>query len=399
MKKIIIISMLLWVTVSLAQLPSWGMTEQQYKMPNRASKLADIGTEAVKNKWQLKVIAPQAWHSSIRAGLSQDGDKNVMMTFKDSLHKSISISASKAKHMGQTVGRSNTQVVQKQVVIDDKPEIDTSVERPEFSDEFMTGKPVVADIDLELDLPKTAHKVAKKADEKPVTKPVAKPQNKAVVKTETKAEPKPAVVTATQAPVANSSHAVDTESATRYLRKRFAKNKTINGQMAYERITENDELFIKDGVVMIKQEKNNRPFYYLMSEPFDATKHAFKEKSSERYVKTEPATSTASTVKKAVKKDDEVKQDIERTSLVFNAVDDNLYDQDDLRRDHIRNKMVTKSYGADKLKSGDLIYTQNDTALVVRRLSRTNEIYFWLKGEVNVTENVTMMRPDEFKIK
>lgn len=399
MKKIFLSSLLLLSTAVWAQLPSWGMTEQQYKMPNRPAKLADIGKEAVKNKWQLKVIAPQAWHSSLRAGLSKGGERNVMMTFKDSLHQSVSITATKAKHMGQTVkSSSNDQVVQKQVVIEDKPEIDTTVERPEFDDEFMTGKPTVAKVDLDMALPKTEHKVVKNTAKPP--KKVSQP--KPEVKPQPKPQPKPVVAPVkpkadVTKDVVEQSVDVDVEAAKTYLRKRYAKNKKANGSLSYGSITEDDELYIKDNVVLIVREKNSRTFYYWMKGMFDKSTHAFKHKSQEKYEKTEAAVAV---VKAASSKTGDGKSDaVERTSLVFTAVDDVTSDKDILRRDHIRNKAVNKAYSADKLKSGDLIYTRNNTALVVRRLSRTNEIYFWLKGEVNVTENITMMKPDEFKIK
>ncbi|WP_154221905.1 hypothetical protein [Marinicella rhabdoformis] len=399
MKKLLILSMLLMSAVVLAQLPSWGMTEQQYKMPNRPAKLEDIGKEAVNNKWQLKVIAPQAWHSNIRAGLSKGGERNVMMTFKDSLHQSVSITATKAKYMGQTVKSSgNNQVVQKQVVIDDKPEIDTTVERPEFGDEFMAGKPTVAEVEIDMALPKSEHKVVKNAPKptktvsqpKPVQKPVVKPEPKSVAVVEVEPE---AGEVETEEERADEVR----DAAKTYLRKRYAKNKKANGTLSYGSITEDDELYIKDNVVLIVREKNSRTFYYWMKGTFDQSVHAIKHKSQERYEKTEAAVAV---VKAASSKADDSKSEVvERTSLVFTAVDDVSSDQDVLRRDHIRNKAVTKAYSAEQLKSGDLVYTRNDTALVVRRLSRTNEIYFWLKGDVNITENIEMMKPDEFKIK
>ena len=399
MKKILFTSLLLLSAAVWAQLPSWGMTEQQYKMPNRSAKLADIGKEAVKHKWQLKVTAPQAWHSSIRAGLSKDGEKNVMMTFKDSLHQSITISAAKAKHMGQTVKSSgDTQVVHKQVVIDDKPEIDTSVERPEFGDEFMNAKTSMAKVELDMAIPKATQNMTK-----PKAKPVARPKPKAKVaakpapKPVAKPAPKPvAKPVAKPAPKAVAQVDDVVQKAQTYLRKRYAKNKKTNGTLPYDRVTQDDTLYIKDDVVLVARVNNGRTFFYWMKESYDPASQAIEHKSSEKYIKTE-ATAPAANSQTVEVQSKTAK--VDRTELVFTAETDNRSDQDDLRRDYIRNKMVKHTYGADKIKSGDLIYTQNNTALVVRRLSRTNEIYFWLKGEVNVTENVTMMKTNEFKIK
>ena len=46
MNRIIAITLLLtFCSVQAAELPSWGMTEIQYKMPNMATKMEEIGNK------------------------------------------------------------------------------------------------------------------------------------------------------------------------------------------------------------------------------------------------------------------------------------------------------------------------------------------------------------------
>lgn len=369
----------------LAQLPSWGMTEQQYKMPNRNAKLADIGKQAVKNKWQLKVTAPKDWHGAIRSGLSQDGALNVMMTVQDSLHSSISITASKAKQLGVTVSPSGDQtVVKKQAVIDDEVEIDTSVERPEFGEDFNGGKPALADVGMDMTLPKMEHKVVAKQPAAEPTTP--NPQPKPAVKPEP--QPKPQV---------NADNNEDKlEAARSYLRKRHAKSKQVSDRLNYDQIDESDDLYIKDGVVLVVRERNKRPFYYWMNEQFDAATQAIQHLSQNRYKKTEAASATGQV--QQVKNDTTPQVAKQRTALDFVAVTDQQGDQDALRREHIRNKAVNHNIKASQLKAKDRLFVRNETVLVVRELSRINVIYFWLEGDASTVANAVAKRANEFVI-
>ena len=85
MKRILSITLLLISTITLAQLPSWGMTENQFKLPNFNSKMKEIGVQAEKNNWLLKITAPKDWHNKIRTGLTDAGAMDLQVNFKDSL--------------------------------------------------------------------------------------------------------------------------------------------------------------------------------------------------------------------------------------------------------------------------------------------------------------------------
>ena len=133
-KKLFLSTLLLISAVSFAELPSWGMTENQFKLPNFDQKMNEIGKQALKNNWLLKVTAPNDWHDSIRSSLTQRGEKDVQVTFKDSLHQSISISAVPgAKTAKIAPSNGSSAAIKKQVVIE-KPNIDTAVDAPDFGD-------------------------------------------------------------------------------------------------------------------------------------------------------------------------------------------------------------------------------------------------------------------------
>ena len=149
MKHMIITLMviiLLTGVVVAKELPSWGMTESQYKMPNFTNKMQKIGDQAVKNDWLLKITAPKDWHGKIRAALSQHGAKNVQINFKDSLYKSITISATPGMELKSTTVETTQPAVAKKQVVIDKPEMDTEIEAPEFDNNFKAGD-ILADMD------------------------------------------------------------------------------------------------------------------------------------------------------------------------------------------------------------------------------------------------------------
>ena len=129
MKKLMICVLLITSINSWAQLPSWGMTEIQYKMPNFETKMSEIGAQAYDNNWLLKVTAPADWHNKIRMALSNGGERDVQVSFNDSVHQSITISAAKGAKVAKISSSSSNATVQKQVVID-KPESVNLVKPP-----------------------------------------------------------------------------------------------------------------------------------------------------------------------------------------------------------------------------------------------------------------------------
>ena len=133
-------------SVLAEELPSWGMTETQYKMPNFTTKMKKIGNRAVSNDWLLKITAPKDWHGKIRSALSDQGAKNVQINFKDSLYKSITITATPGMDLKSNTSQTTQPAVAKKQVVIEKPEMDTRIEAPEFENDFKTDD-ILADMD------------------------------------------------------------------------------------------------------------------------------------------------------------------------------------------------------------------------------------------------------------
>jgi hypothetical protein len=399
MKKIILSVMLLISAASWAELPSWGLTENQYKLPNFSSKMSEIGAQAAKNNWMLKVTAPNDWHKVIRNALTKTGERDVQVTFKDSVYQSIAITAVPGAKIAQiSPSTSNGSPVQKQVVMD-KPEIDTAVEAPDFGDTNFNNNTseLLEDIgNIEMTLPTAQVKTPTPAE--------VNTQTQATVSTQ---QPKPATVpaapqTQTQSaaavvPTINNSNA-SIEDTKESLRMRHARTKRVDKLLSYSNINSKDELFIEGQVVLVKRFINQGVvLFFWMQELYDPAIHKLVEKGSGKYQKDPEALAGESPDKarEVVK----VVESIQPTNLDFIAVDSVVEDQDDLRRDNIRNKRVDYSISADQLKEDDILYIQNQTVLVERPITSTQSAYFWLVGDTTINREVERKGDHKFVIK
>ncbi len=403
MKKVtVIISILFMSMAALAQLPSWGMTQQQYRMPNHKTKLAEIGAQAAEHNWQLKITAPKDWHNEIRSGLTQDGAINVMMVVQDSLHNSISIIASEAKQMGRTVNPVSQQMVKKQAVVNDEIEIDTTVERPDFDEEFSTDKPALAEVELDMELLQPNHQNDKKEETNTIKPVEAETPSKELETTQTEIQPKKD----TEETIVSSSVAtMDLEDTKNYLRKRYAKNRRVDNSLPYSSIEPEDELYMKDGLVLVVRENNNRPFYYWMNELFDPQSHNLKNTSHEKFTKinsdtenNETTSAVESKVVKTMNQTAENRPPRTHKTLDFKAIIGHSDDQSILKKKHTKNKGVRLSIKPSELQKGDKLFVQNETVLVIRQWSDTNILYFWLEGDTSLIKSAALESENEFII-
>ncbi len=388
--KLIFVALLLSVQPGkAAELPSWGMTENQYKLPNFNNRMGGIGKQALKNNWQLKVTAPAAWHSTIRNALTNRGERDVQMSLKNSVYQSISITAVPGAKIAQISpsSASNT-TVQKQVVID-KPEIDTEIEAPDFGKHaFDNNKEDLLENLAEINLGVPTATVKKGGVSKKPSVQVestVSEQVEAVVKEQSSIEPEVAVMVTE-----------DVDADKEALRKRYARSKRVEKLLSYNNIKTKDELYVKNSAVLIKRFLNQGVvLFFWMKEAYDPAVHKLIEKGSGKYRKDPEAIQGDTPNVKKVQQ----KKVIDPTNLNFVAVNDNVEDQDDLRREHIKNKRVKYTIAAKKLKKSDLIYIQNQTILVERKLSQGQAIYYWLVGDTTITREVETKGDNKFVIK
>lgn len=386
MKKILSITLLFFSTLVLAELPSWGMTENQYKLPNFNNKMKEIGAQAAKNDWLLKITAPKDWHQKIRTGLTDAGAVDVQVNFKDSLHQSISITAAPGIKMARVSPSTTNTTVQKQVVID-KPEIDTEVEAPEFGkiEIESNGDELLESINnIEITIPEVS----------------ANTQVAAAKEMDDESTQNPQDTNNTKQPMANASLVNDEESSVEEskekLRKRYARTKRVDKELSYDYIKSKDDLFIDGSVVLVKRFINQGVvLYYWMKESYDPNVHKLVEKGSGKYQK-DPA---AETGMKPKKKPEPVVEESVVTNLDFVAVDTDIDSQDELRKDYTRNKSVGVNIRADQLKEGDLLYVLNQTVLVERPITRVQSAYFWLVGETSIPREVERKDDNRFIVR
>lgn len=381
--------MLLVTTLSQAELPSWGMTENQYKLPNFNTKMGEVGEQAAKNNWLLKITAPKDWHNKIRMGLTDSGARDVQVNFKDSLYNSIAISAAPGIKMAQVSSSdSSSTTVQKQVVID-KPEIDTAVEAPDFGSIEIesNGDELLGEIgNMEIPVPVTQPTNTRPAAQpsRPAAQPIAQNSGGQI------AEP----VVMSENEQSNAEREANKED----LRKRHARTKRVEKLLSYTSINSKDDLFIQGDVVLIKRFINRGVvLFFWMKEAYDPSIHKLVEKGSGKFQKDPDAVAGD----QVAQTDNSVEETVEitPTNLDFVAVDDAFEDQDDLRRTHIRNRRVDVSITAAQLKSDDVLYVQNQTVLVERPITSAQYTYFWLVGDTTINLEVERLGDNEFEIK
>jgi len=389
MNKILTIMMLLVATLSQAELPSWGMTENQYKLPNFNAKIGEIGEQAAKNNWLLKITAPKDWHNKIRMGLTDSGARDVQVNFKDSLYNSIAISAAPGIKMAQVSSSdASTTTVQKQVVID-KPEIDTEVDAPDFGkiEIESNGDELLGEIsNLEIPVP-----VTQPTDTRPAAQPT-RPAPQAVAPNTGDQVAEPVAMSLSEQSMAMR------EENKEELRKRHARTKRVDKLLSYASINSKDDLFIQGDVVLIKRFINRGVvLFFWMKEAYDPSIHKLVEKGSGKYQK-DPEAVAGDQVADA---DEQVEEAVEitPTNLDFVAVDNVVEDQDDLRRSYARNRRVDLSISASQLKSEDILYVQNQTVLVERPITSSQSTYFWLVGDTTINMEVERTGDNEFEIK
>ncbi|TDR17487.1 hypothetical protein [Marinicella litoralis] len=399
MKKLITITMLVLSTICLAELPSWGMTENQYKLPNFSSKMNEIGAQATKNNWLLKITAPKDWHKTIRMGLTDAGSRDVQVNFKDSLYQSIAISAVKGIKVANVSSSGTAATVQKQVIID-KPDMDFNVEAPAFEkldiksnhDELLES---ITNMEIAVPNPTAESPQASEqaANQAVVVKPVeATPVKEVVVAaTDVQSQNRPsATVNADEATIEESKES---------LRKKHARTKRVNKIINYSNINSKDELFIQDQVVLVKRFINQGVvLFFWMKESYDPTVHKLVEKGSGKYQK-DPDAIAGDTPSSETEQEDAEETVVVPTTLDFIAVDTEIEDQDELRKNHARNKGVEVNIAASQLKEDDVLYVLNKTVLVERPITSSQSAYFWLVGDTTITREVERKDDNRFIIR
>lgn len=380
MKKLLIITMLFISAYSSAELPSWGMTENQYKLPNFNSKMNEIGKQAANNNWLLKITAPKDWHRKIQSGLTNTGARDVQVNFKDSLYQSISITAAPGLKLAKVSSGNDTSTVQKQVVID-KPDIDTGVEAPEFGDikiESNTNQLLENIGNMDIAVPKpTADKQTSKTNQVTATNVVNTSSERSSVEID--------------------DTDLSVQEIKEILRKRHARSKRVERVISFNKINNKDELFVQGQVVLVKRFVNQGVvLYFWMKEAYDPAVHQLIEKGSGKYELAEGA-NTEST-DEISSDNSSVAEELVITNLDFVAVDTDIEAQDELRKDYARNKKVDVNITANQLKEDDLLYVKNNTVMVERPITRSQSAYFWLIGETAIPREVERKDDNQFKV-
>jgi hypothetical protein len=343
----------------------------------------------------LKVTAPNDWHNPIRNSLTKNGKQEVQVTFKDSMYQSIAITAVPGANIAKiSPSSSNETIVQKQVVID-KPEIDTAIEAPDFGDtDFKNNtNELLENIgNMEISVPTVTSKPPQPVNQTTQAKVAQVDVKTPPLPTKPQAQPKPAPVTS---PAVVAEQSID--EAKEQLRKLHARTKRVDKFLSYSNINSKDELFINGTVVLVKRFINQGVvLYFWMSESYDPALHKLVEKGSGKYQKDDTATVGEMPEKEQTK---QAEKEITPTQLDFVAIDTEVEDQDDLRRDHIRNKRVDYTISAVNLKEGDVLFVQNQTVLVERAITRSQSAFYWLVGDTTINREVERKDDNIFVIK
>ena len=396
MKRLMTIVCLLSVSLmAVAQeLPSWGVTKEQFESASGKNKLNDIGKQASGKNWRLIVTAPRDWHGGIKKYITKDGDMNVNISFKDTVYESISILAAKNtvnNGVSATPSSQSQNTVRSKQVVVDKPDIEVDIEAPDVSNISVDAAEMSSDEVIGVDLSHIENAKIKKESRKN-TRPLAqrkfvenKKKNKPVAgpKPQPKAE-KPAPVPAKPQPVtavaATTSSPNDVAvEARNYLQKEYARNDGIAHSLKrVSSLKKGDYIYTRDNEVLIKRFlSNNVHRFFWLEAPLDLNAPNLKKVSDERYRVSSAFDSTVEAVA-------EVKQEPE-VPVMINTAEQSENDQKDLRSKYARNQTVKVNIKPEQLRKDDLLYVQGQTVLVKRDIGRGIYKYFWLTGEFDLS--------------
>ncbi|WP_395376616.1 hypothetical protein [Marinicella sp. W31] len=398
MKRIFMILCLLSVSlIAVAQeLPSWGVTKEQFQGATGKNKLNEIGKEASQKKWRLIVSAPRDWHSGIRKYITKDGSVNVNISFKDTVYESISILAAKnngANAVTATPSSQSQNAVRSKQVVVDKPDIEVAVEAPDVSNISVDAGEMSSDDVIGVDL---SHlKDAKiKRDNRKDTRPLSqrkfvenKNRNRPVAgkKQAPKVEapeptPEPAKPQPVTAVAATSSTDDVAATARAYLQKEYARNDGISHSLSrISSLKKGDYIYTRDNQVLIKRFlSNNIHRFYWLETTIDLTAANLKKVSDERYRVSAPFSSAGEAV---------VESQPEKPAepVMINTAEQSQNDQKELRSKHARNQTVKVNIMPEQLRKGDLLFVRGQTVLVKRDIGRGIFKYFWLTGEFDLS--------------
>ena len=388
----IVCLLLISLTAVAQELPSWGVTKEQFQAADGKNKLNEIGSEAAKKNWRLIVSAPRDWHGGIRKYLTRDGNVGVNISFKDTVYESISILA--AKNNGSaaaTVSSQSQNAVRNKQVVVDKPDIEVDVEAPDVSniavetEDMAAGEVIGVDLshlnqakirkDNRKDTRPPAQRKFEQNRRAAANKPVAGPKPKPEPKVEP-TPPKPQPVTAVAATASPEDAAA---KAREYLQKEYARNEGVAHQLTRaSSLKKGDYIYTRNGQVLIKRFlSNNVHRFFWFENTLDLSAANLKKVTDERYRVTEPFAADGQPVV--------AEEPAPVEPVMINAEEQNLNDQKDLRSKFARNQTVSVNIRPDQLRKGDYLYVQGQTVLVKRDIGRGIFKYFWLTGEFDLS--------------
>jgi len=316
------------------------------------AKLATIGRQAAASGKRIVVTAPQEWHAKIAAKIRSGGAADIVL--KDGFYENVLVR------------------------VEDKP---AEPAKPEP--------------------PKAEPKAEPKPEPRPEPKPAPKPPERVPVEVPgpkptlpppapVVQQPPPAPAPVAPAPVAKPAPATPTVAATpaapqpdvakikKRLEQSLNNGREAEGTIEVAKLQNGDFVYVDGPVRAIVRREGLRPRLFWLAGDLDLRRTELKPLAEDRYQIIEPLHGENYSLRD--QRADQPKQ------LNATVPADNAPARAALERDFNDGHTIGESITVEKLRAGDVLYTGNGVAVVVRREGASLGRY-WLEGSIDLSQS------------
>jgi hypothetical protein len=309
------------------------------------AKLAALGREAASEGKRLVITAPQEWHKSIAAKVRAGGHADVVL--RDGFYENVLVR------------------------VEDKPEpAKAEAEKAPLRTPAKTAAPpppptrevAPAVAAAPTNIPPPGASLLTSAAPPPAAAPVVAP-------------PPVRAVAAAAAPKA--APVVDVGAIQDRLEQSLNAGRSAQGQLAVASLQPNDTIYVDGPVRAVVRREALKPVLYWLDGDLDLRRTELKEVATDRYQ-----------VVSAIRGEGTLRREFQTTVETLDAHEpaDGSPVRVALERKFNDGHRITENLGIDRLRSGDVIYSEQGSAVVVRR-DRNDLLRFWLDGSIDLHQS------------
>lgn len=362
LKKLLLATALAATPVAFAQ-QNVDITGPNLSSGKADATLAALGRKAAASGNQLVITAPPEWHAKIAAKIRAGGNANIVM--RDGFYENVlvrvepkaSAVAEPAKEVARADVEKSRAQAEKAKADAEKSRAEAAISRAQADKMKAEAEKAKAEAELAKAQAETAEaraRQAQMASAKPATAPA-----KAIA-----------------APAARAP----TDTSVQTIRVRFEKSlkggRAADGDVSAANLETGDTVYVDGPVRAVTRREGNRMALYWLDGNLDLRRSELKVLGTDRYQVVAPVRGEAVLRKDASSAASLDAREPPADSPVRLALEKSLND----------GRSVESTVTPVRLRSGDMIYTNGNSALVVRR-SGSDLARYWLIGNLDLNQS------------